>query len=68
MPLCPAVVEEASRDPHGEEIVTIVGHKWDDSCNLQVYKVHWKQGGQGWMPVSTLSRSARGGLVGEYHS
>ena len=66
MPLCPAVMEEAGGDPHGDEIAAIVGHEWDNSCDRRIYKVEWKQGGQGWMPVSTLSRSMHEGLVGEY--
>ena len=68
MPSCLAVMEEAGEDPHGDEIIAIVGHEWDDSCDHRVYKVEWKQGGQVWMPVSALSRSTHGGLVGEYHS
>ena len=64
----PSSYGEAGGDPDGDKIFAIVGHERDDSCNLWVYKVDWKQGGQGWMPVSTLSRSMRGGLVGEYHS
>ena len=59
MPSHPAVMEEAGGDPDGDKIVAIVGHEWDDSCNSQVYKVEWKQGGQGW-PVSALSRPCPG--------
>ena len=61
-------MEETGGDPHGDKIVAIVGHEWDDSCNSRVYKVEWKQGDEGWMLVSALSRSTRGGLVGEYHT
>ena len=68
MPSHPAVIEETGGDPHGNEIVAIIGHEWDDLCDWRVYKVEWKQGGQGWMPVSALSRSMRRGLVGGYHS
>ena len=68
IPLHPEVMEEAAGDPHGNKIVAIVGHEWDDSCDWQVYKVEWKQGSQGWMPLSTLSRSTHEGLVGKYHS
>ena len=68
MPSCPAVMEEAGSDPDGDKIIAIMGQEWDDSCNRWVYKVEWKQGGQGWMPVSTLSKSMHRGLVGEYHS
>ena len=64
----PTVMEEAGGDPDGNEIVAIVSHEWDDLCDHRVYKVEWKQGGQGWMPVSALSRLTRGGLVGEYHT
>ena len=45
MPLHPAVMEETSVDLHGDKIVAIVGHEWDDSCDRHVYKVEWKQGG-----------------------
>ena len=68
---CPHIWRSSKRrggDLHGIEIVAIVGHEWDDSCDCRVYKVEWKQGGQGWMPVSTLSRSMHGGLVREYHA
>ena len=68
MPLYPAVIDEAGGDPHGGKIVAIVGHEWDDSCDQRVYKVEWKQGDQGWMPVSALSRLMHNSLVGEYHS
>ena len=68
MPSQPAVMEEAGSDPDGDEIIAIMGHEWDDSCDHRVYKVEWKQGDQGWMPVSALSWSMRGELVGEYHS
>ena len=43
----PVVMEEAGGDPHGNKIVAIVGHEWDDSCDRWVCKVEWKQGGQG---------------------
>ena len=65
---CLSVMEEASEDPHSDKIVAIVGHEWDGLCDHRVYKVEWKQGGQGWMPVSALSRLMHGGLVGEYHA
>ena len=65
MPSHLAVMEEAGGDPDGDKIIAIVGHKRNDSCNHWVYKVEWKQGGQGWMLLSALSRSTRGGLVGE---
>ena len=60
MPSHLAVMKEAGGDPDGNKIVAIMGHEWDDSCNRWVYKVEWKQGKQGWMPVSTLSRSKHG--------
>ena len=47
MPSCPVVKEETGRDSQGDKTVAIVGHKWDDSSGRQVYKVEWKQGGQG---------------------
>ena len=68
MPSHPAVMEEAGGDPQGDEIVAIVGHEWDDSCDWWVYKVEWKQGGQGWMPVSVLSRLTCEGLAKVYHT
>ena len=59
-------MEEAGRDLQGDKNVAIVGHEWDDSCDRRVYKVEWNQGGQGWMPVSALSRLTCKGLVKEY--
>ena len=68
MPSHTAVMGEAGGDPHGDEIVAIVGHEWDDLCDRWVYKVECKQGGQGWMLVSTLSRMMHEGLVREYRT